>query len=417
MGDDPPGRPANGGFMAKQERIATKYPGVFMVASTSPATGEADFILYVRYKRGQTRIEERVGRTSERAPKPNEKKFWSAHLASLERGDRMRGKKLSNTEKRAEERAAKEAAAGRWTVARIFEAYKAAHPEQASLKTWTSLFTAHIEPAMGKKEPSELVTLDVERLRRTVARKKHPRTGKPLSDQTVKHVLALLKRLIKWAGDVGHIETVHHLRFRMPSVDNTVTETMTPEQARAYFEALDREKDRDAAAYFKVMLLTGIRKSALLALQWDDVDFRRGFVTLRGSSAKSGKTQQIPLAEEALEVLRDIKRTDSPYIWPGREGGQRADFQRMGRRLRDKAGLPKTFRPCHGLRHCFASWLASSGKVDLYVLQRLLTHGSAAMTARYAHLADDALKRAAAVAGGIMDVATTEEEKVLPLRK
>jgi hypothetical protein len=35
-------------------------------------------------------------------------------------------------------------------------------------------------------------------------------------------------------------------------------------------------------------------------------------------------------------------------------------------------------------------------------LQRLLTHNSAAMTARYAHLADDALKRAA-VAGGILE--------------
>lgn len=398
--------------MAKQERIATKYPGVFMVASTSPATGEADYILYVRYKRDGKLTEERVGRTSEKAPKPNHAKFWNPHLASLVRADRMRGKELSNVEKRAEEKAAKEAAAGRWTVARIFEAYKAAHPEQASMKTWVSLYTAHIDSAMGKKEPSELVTLDVERLRRNVARKKHPRTGKPLSDQTVKHVVSLLKRIIKWASDTGRIESAHHLRFKMPSVDNTVTETMTPEQARAYFEALATEKDRDAAAYFKVMLLTGIRKSALLALQWEDVDFQRGFVTLRGSSAKSGKTQQIPLAEEALEVLRGIERTDSPFVWPGREGAQRVDFQRMGRRLRDKAGLPKNFRPCHGLRHCFASWLASSGKVDLYTLQRLLTHGSAAMTARYAHLADDALKRAAAVAGGIMDMAQAPERVV-----
>jgi integrase len=178
---------------------------------------------------------------------------------------------------------------------------------------------------------------------------------------------------------------------------------------------LDEEADQDAAAYFRFMLLTGIRKSALLALQWDDVDLDRAFLVLRGRAAKSGKTQSIPLSPGAVEVLKSIYRTQSPYVWPGRDGGQRADFQRLGRRLRDKAGLPKNFRPCHGLRHCFASWLASSGQVDLYTLQRLLTHGSSAMTARYAHLADDALKRAVAVADGMLDAG--KDSKIVEIGK
>ena len=51
----------------------------------------------------------------------------------------------------------------------------------------------------------------------------------------------------------------------------------------------------------------------------------------------------------------------------------------------------------HGLRHTFASLLASSGKVDLLTLQKLLTHGSPQMTQRYAHLHDEALKKASSV--------------------
>jgi integrase len=197
---------------------------------------------------------------------------------------------------------------------------------------------------------------------------------------------------------------------------------MTPEQASAYFRALDEETDRDSAAYFRIMILTGIRKSALLSLRWDDIDLDRGFVTLRGSSAKSGKTSTIPLSAGAIEIFKGMSKKTitsgekkgqlSPYVWPGMEGGMRADFQRMGRRLREKAGLPKSFRPCHGLRHCYASWLASSGKVDLYTLQRLLTHGSPAMTQRYAHLADDALKRAASVADSILEVGHGKVEAV-----
>lgn len=73
----------------------------------------------------------------------------------------------------------------------------------------------------------------------------------------------------------------------------------------------------------------------------------------------------------------------------------------MPRRIREKAGLPPDFRPFHGLRHTYASRLASSGKVDLYTLQKLLTHESPDMTQRYAHLSDEAMKRAAAVADEI----------------
>lgn len=366
-----------------------KYPGVYW--RTDSETGEKTY--YVRYRlggRGSKEHEEPIGKSNA---------GMTEARASQVRALKIAGKAAPNTVERAKGQVE------RWTVARIFSAYQDAHAEQASLKAWVSIFNTHILPsAISGKTPDELVTLDIDRLRREVSKAKHKRTGKPLSDQTVKHVLSLLKRILRWAADADHIQSPAHLKFKMPSVDNESTESMTPEQARAYFQALDEEADQDAAAYFRFMLLTGIRRSALLALKWEDVDLDRAFLVLRGKAAKSGKTQSIPLSPGAVEVLNGIYRTDSPFVWPGKDGGQRADFQRMGRRLRDKAGLPKNFRPCHGLRHCFASWLASSGQVDLYALQRLLTHGSSAMTQRYAHLADDALKRAATVADSIMEV-------------
>ena len=74
-----------------------------------------------------------------------------------------------------------------------------------------------------------------------------------------------------------------------------------------------------------------------------------------------------------------------------------------------KANLPEDFRPFHGLRHTYASWLASSGNVDLYSLQKLLTHGSSKMTERYAHLADEALKRSASAIDACFDIAINAE--------
>lgn len=395
----------NGGLMAKQARIKTKYPGVFLVDSISPATGKPDQIIYIRYKKAGKLIEERVGRTSVDAMTPAK----AAQTRSL----RMAGKSDPNTVKRAKEKAVKEAEAGRWTVERIWTAYNDAHQDRACAKPDAAYFI-YILPELGQKTPTDLVTLDLERLRRNLAKTKSPRTGKTLAAQTQKHVLALLKRMFRWAADMGHIEHPHHLKFRMPTVDNEKTEFMTEDQLDAYLQALDEEPDQDDAAFFRIMLLTGIRRTALLNVQWSDLDLENGFLTLRGATAKNDKTQTVPLSPGAVAVLKSItpnRYTDGekygeiiPFVWPGKGGdGPREDFRRMGRRLRDKAGLPKDFRPCHGLRHHFASMLASSGKVDLYSLQKLLTHGSSAMTQRYAHLSDEVLKRAISTADEMMD--------------
>ena len=69
----------------------------------------------------------------------------------------------------------------------------------------------------------------------------------------------------------------------------------------------------------------------------------------------------------------------------------------------------------HGLRHAYGSMLASSGKVDMYVLQKLMTHKSPKMTQRYAHLRDDALKNGA---GQIDDIfnQVAKEHKIAKMK-
>jgi integrase len=87
------------------------------------------------------------------------------------------------------------------------------------------------------------------------------------------------------------------------------------------------------------------------------------------------------------------------------------------RKIKEAAGLPDDFRPLHGLRHAYASMMASSGEVGMYTLQKLMTHKDPKMTQRYAHLRDEALKRASEVAGNIILGATKkkDDQKVLNL--
>ncbi len=152
----------------------------------------------------------------------------------------------------------------------------------------------------------------------------------------------------------------------------------------------------------------------MFKLTWEDIDFQRNFIRLR--EPKGGDDQTIPMNEFAKQPLLNRPRfKDSPYVFPGRQGKELTDINHALADIKSAAGLPKEFRALHGLGHVFASLLASSGQVDLYTLQKLLTHKSPIMTQRYAHLRDETLKRASALAGNLVNeiayAKETEAEK------
>jgi integrase len=365
-------------------RIKTKYAGIYIMEKTvRGVTQRKEKVFYCRYRGADGRlVEEKVGSAS---------LGWTASKAATERALRIQGKHLSNRQKRAAAEAARQEEESRPTISRLFALYDEQHAARRSRYSDVSRYKLYLSKAFGTKTPDQIVTLDVDRVRLTLLKK--------LSPATVHHVLTLLKRIVSFGVSRGLCQRPDEARLRieLPRVDNTRTESMTHEQMSAYLAALDKEPNRNLAAALKLALTTGIRKGALMSLLWEDVDFQSGFISLQGKNAKSGRTSRIPLSRAARAVLEQVERTaDSEFIFPGGRS-----IEAVSRRIRDAAGLPKDFRPMHGLRHSFASALASSGKVDLYTLQQLLTHGSPQMTMRYAHLHDQALKRAAGVADEI----------------
>lgn len=370
--------------MPQSTREKTKYPGVYF-RTTARASGVGEErVYYIVFKKDGKTIEEKVGRHYADNLTP-------AKVAGI-RAERMEGRRQSRKEKRAELQATKQAELARCTIARLWVLYQEARPERRDWKNDGYMYSAHLEKPFGQKTPNELRTLEMDAFRNKLLK-----AGK--SPQTVKHILGLLQRLIRFGVKKGVCPAPNpsDLTIEMPRVDNKKTESLTQEQLSRYLEAIAKEPDQNAASFLLFALATGIRKGALMALRWDDIDFEKGFLTLRGESAKKQKTECIPLSQSALSILRNLQGGDSPFVFPGPDGGQRKVFRKIAERVKKNAGLPDDFRPLHGLRHAFASFMASSGKVDLYTLQKLLTHGSPQMTQRYAHLADEALTRAASV--------------------
>lgn len=371
--------------MPAMKRFKTAYPGVYYVEARAIGGDRGERVYYIVYRRDGRVVEEKAGRQYQDA-------MTEAKAARI-RAKRIDGKELPNTERREVERAQKDAESNRWTLARLWDEYKAQRPAGHALRTDDCRFHKFILPVFGERLPMEILTLDVDRLRVKLLKQ-----GK--SAQTVKHVLALVKRLIRFGVHKGLCDAPdpRKLTIVMPKVDNETTEDLDPEELARLIQAIEDEPNIQAANFMRLALFTGMRRGELFKLEWRDVDFERGFLHIR--HPKGGQSQKIPLNDAARAVLESHPHVEgTPYVFPGQGGKQRVTIQVASNRIKARAGLPAEFRPMHGLRHLFASTLASSGQVDMLTLQKLLTHKSATMTRRYAHLRDDAMRRASDVAG------------------
>lgn len=146
------------------------------------------------------------------------------------------------------------------------------------------------------------------------------------------------------------------------------------------------------AAHFAV--LTGLRMRAMLALTWDRIDLQGRRLWVPGEQQKAGRTHGIPITDEAVGVLKRLRKLNPEgghvFQW---EGKQIDDVN--GKAYQDAMKRAKiTGANWHTLRHTFASWALQNG-VTLPELMQLGAWKSYEMVLRYAHLAPDHLAAAA----------------------
>jgi len=384
--------------MAVMGRFKTDYAGVYYIIGEGARGKEK--IYYIRYRRNGKMIEEKAGRQYQDDMTP-------ARASEL-RSRRIDRKDASNREKRKEQRRLKEEEAGKWTIDRLWKAYKEGKPDMKGVKTEEYRYGKHLKDHFGSKEPGEILQLEVDRLRINL--------GKILKPQTVKHVLNLLDRIINYGLKKGLITQGLLFKVEKPDVQNIKTEDLVDDQIRALLEAIDKDNNYQVGAMLKLALFTGMRRGEIFKLKWENLDFRRNLITIK--DPKGVKDAIIPMSPLAKQLLENHPKGEKTLVFPTDDGKQRKTVQNQVRRIRDAAGLPKDFRPFHGLRHVFASMLASSGEVDMYVLQKLLTHKTPAVTQRYAHLRDEATQRAATVSGDLLGaIMKPKAEKVVELKK
>jgi integrase len=370
--------------MPKQDRIKTKYPGVYYIAKGK------EKVFYIVYYLNGKKIEEKAGRQFA-------DDMTAAKAAGI-RAERSKGKEPSNNARREEIKATKLEEAGKWTLDKLWQEYEANKADSKAINTDRGRFEKYLMPDFGNKEPHKIIRLEADRLR--------IRLLKTLKPQTVKHVFGLLKRIVSFGVSRQLCQNLNFI-VETVKVDNQKTEDLNPEQLKNLLTAIENSTDIEAANIMRLALYTGMRRGEMFKLKWNDIDFQRGFIAIR--NPKGGVSQKIPLNEQARKVLENHPKTEGKenvFLRP--DGEPFTDIRRRVNPIKQAAGIPDDFRALHGLRHSYASMLASSGKVDLYTIQKLLTHKSPLMTQRYAHLRDAALRDASTLAGQIIDAATNK---------
>jgi integrase len=146
---------------------------------------------------------------------------------------------------------------------------------------------------------------------------------------------------------------------------------------------------------------TGIRKGEPLNLRWPEVNLTTGTIWLK--EAKSGEGRRLPMNSAARVILmrlRDARRerlservvnrnAGAAYVFAAPGGGHLQNFNRNWYAALKRAGIENLH--FHDLRHTFGTRYMEAGG-DLFTLQKLLGHKTAAMVQRYAHLSEAHLK-------------------------
>jgi integrase len=152
---------------------------------------------------------------------------------------------------------------------------------------YKELLNRYVTPGLGGKRLSDLRPLEIQTLYNYMALPKLGKDGKPhpdvayglgLSARTIRMLHSVLssafKQAVKWnmlaQNPCGAVE--------LPRMDRKEMQAFSTEEAKRFLEAAKNDR---FSVLFSFALATGMRPEEYLGLQWKDVDFENGTVTVR----------------------------------------------------------------------------------------------------------------------------------------
>lgn len=201
----------------------------------------------------------------------------------------------------------------------------------------------------------------------------------------IRALRAAFKKAVEW-GYINEDPGKGVAQIRQPK---SPPKYLTGEEIEKLLTVDQQMRDRQFNRVIRFFLLTGLRRSELLNLEWSDVDPENGLIHIRNKETFQTKTlseRSIPISAALERLIQEIGPKEQGYVFPSPNGGtyeQRVWGRKLKRRVR-RAGLSENYT-LHTLRHTFATHLREKG-AGLDALAELLGHTSLETTRMYGHL-------------------------------
>jgi integrase len=271
-----------------------------------------------------------------------------------------------------------------------------------------------LTPALGKIALPRLTPADVERVMADFLKSGRPpsdaartrraarRVVAPLTVRSIRATLRIALGEARRDGLVGRNAAAEARPPRAPT--KSIAYLKAPEVRRL----LDATRDHEFGPVYAVAVSTGLRLGENLGLEWPDVDFVSGTISVRRSLARTldggyalGETKTtrsrrtLPMTATARDALRrqrarqDAARLAAGTAWQDRDGlvftdalGRPCNPLRVGHAFaRTRVpGVPRV--RFHDLRHSAATLMLAEG-VPLPVISDWLGHSSIGMTSDF----------------------------------
>ena len=220
------------------------------------------------------------------------------------------------------------------------------------------------------------------------------------SNSLVKTIKSVLNRSLNFAYENKIMKKQLFITLKIQNKSEKQIECFSQNE-QVQLERYILEKEKHYHYGILISLYTGLRLGELLALKWQNVDFKNKILKITLTTSKclenhkqislettpktNSSIREIPLTADLIKILKELKAESCEYVISNKNG-QKVDyrtyqksFENLLKRLNIK------HYGFHSLRHTFATRLLENG-VDIKTISELMGHSNPTTTLnRYVH--------------------------------